>query len=339
MKISVLEHGLYSKFSSPSQCYKELAELCEFAEKLNFYSYWISEHHAIDSLIISYPLLLLDYLASKSTKIKIGCGGIMLCDYQSFSIAEQINTLNLLQPNRFIFGFGYNPGTQKVAKLLNSNANVENFQQKLLEVNEFVNSNKANELKVNPVCEQKITPTLLLTSIKSAIFAAKNKFKMNYGWFLNPFKSNAKQVIDAYIQTYTQTWGKKPEDVAISINVVSGIDSKQVQKNLKTLLLYRIYLEKGRTFNSFPLYEDFTHEDFELLINLEEIMKENWVFCLNNIEDVAKINNLCKDLNVNHLMILPTMSNISDRKKALEYIANFYNNMNKKCLYSSIKVR
>ncbi|TQC51332.1 LLM class flavin-dependent oxidoreductase, partial [Mycoplasmopsis mucosicanis] len=145
MKISVLEHGLLIKNSNTTQSYNDLIELANFSEKLNFYSYWVSEQHGVNSLVISNPLILLNHLANKTSKIKIGCGGIMLCHYQSFSIAEQINTLNLLQPDRFIFGFGYNPGTQKVAKLLNSNANVENFQQKLLEVNEFVNSNKANE--------------------------------------------------------------------------------------------------------------------------------------------------------------------------------------------------
>lgn len=325
MKISVLEHGLYSKFSSPSQCYKELAELCEYAEKLNFYSYWISEHHGIDSLIISYPLLLLDYLASKSSKIKIGCGGIMLCNYQSFSIAEQINTLNLLYPHRFIFGFGYNPGTQKVAKLLNSNADVENFQQKLLEVNEFVNSNKADELRVNPVCEQKITPTLLLTSIKSAIFAAKNKFKMNYGWFLNPFKSNAKQVIDTYIQTYTQTWGKKPEDVAISINVVSGESVEKTLQNQQILAMYRLGLKEFNYFDTYPVYEDFKQIKFSAL--QQAMYEDNFdgIYALNDVNDVSKLDDLCRELNVDHLMILPTMSSIEDRKKALKLVADFYN--------------
>ncbi|WP_170218547.1 LLM class flavin-dependent oxidoreductase, partial [Mycoplasmopsis mucosicanis] len=222
-------------------------------------------------------------------------------------------------------GFGYNPGTQKVAKLLNSNANVENFQQKLLEVNEFVNSNKANELRVNPVCEQKITPTLLLTSIKSAIFAAKNKFKMNYGWFLNPFKSNAKQVIDTYIQTYTQTWGKKPEDVAISINVVSGESIEKTLQNQQILGMYRLGLKEFNYFDSYPEYEDFKQIKFSAL--QQAMYEDNFdgIYALNNVNDVSKLDDLCRELNVDHLMILPTMSSIEDRKKALKLVADFYN--------------
>ncbi|WP_429994877.1 hypothetical protein [Mycoplasmopsis bovis] len=56
----------------------EVIELCQYAKDLGFYSFWISEQHNVNSLVISSPLILLNHLANKVGKIKLGCGGIML---------------------------------------------------------------------------------------------------------------------------------------------------------------------------------------------------------------------------------------------------------------------
>lgn len=126
----------------------------------------------------------------------------MLKHYQPLSIAEQINTLNLLHENRFIFGFGSNASTPKITNYWKSNESNSSFYTKVIETIDFVNNSKNANVKVNPHIEQKIEPVMLITSEQSAIFAAENKFKIIYGWFLQPIKTYAKAVIQTYINLY-----------------------------------------------------------------------------------------------------------------------------------------
>ncbi|MBY7704638.1 LLM class flavin-dependent oxidoreductase [Vibrio harveyi] len=135
----------------------------------------------MNSLTISSPLILLNYLASHTKKIKLGSGGIMLNNYQPYVISEQINTLNLLHENRFLYGFGSAINfDSNLAKLLESQTDLD-YKSKLLLVDKFVNNHNSTDLKVVPNIKQTIDIVMLITSQQSAEFAAKHGFKINYG--------------------------------------------------------------------------------------------------------------------------------------------------------------
>ncbi|MBY7704450.1 LLM class flavin-dependent oxidoreductase [Vibrio harveyi] len=131
--------------------------------------------------MISNPLILLNYLASNTKKIKLGSGGIMLNNYQPYLISEQINTLNLLHENRFLYGFGSSiTSDDNLVKLLEVQTNLD-YQAKLLLVDKFVNNQDLDCLKVVPNIKQPIDIVMLITSEQSAKFAAEHGFKINYG--------------------------------------------------------------------------------------------------------------------------------------------------------------
>lgn len=324
MKISVLEHGVLTEKNGYKKTYKNLENLCKFAEDLGFYSFWISEQHDVNALVITNPLILLNHLANKTKKIHIGCGGIMLKHYQPFSIAEQINTLNLLHENRFIFGFGSNASTPKITKLLKSNESNSSFYTKVIETIDFVNNSKNINVKVNPHIEQKIEPVMLITSEQSAIFAAENKFKIIYGWFLQPIKTYAKAVIQTYINVYQKKWGIMPQDIGISVNVVAGENDKVIEDNRKALALFRIGQNDWNEFEIFPSGNEL--KTYSLKPEQKSIFERFYsnIFSIKNELDVEKIDQLCLELKIQHLIIMPTMTSVKDRKIALKNVANYY---------------
>ncbi|SYV95100.1 Uncharacterised protein, partial [Mycoplasma putrefaciens] len=40
MKLSVLDHGLLTEKDQYKKAYNEVLELCKYAEKLNYFSFW-----------------------------------------------------------------------------------------------------------------------------------------------------------------------------------------------------------------------------------------------------------------------------------------------------------
>ncbi|WP_434341744.1 MsnO8 family LLM class oxidoreductase [Mycoplasma putrefaciens] len=324
MKLSVLDHGLLTEKDQYKKAYNEVLELCKYAEKLNYFSFWVSEQHNINSLVISNPLILLNYLASHTKKIKLGSGGIMLNNYQPYLISEQINTLNLLHENRFLYGFGSTiTSDHKLIKLLETQPDLD-YKAKLLLVDQFVNNYGSVQLKVVPNIKQPIDIVMLITSEQAAKFAAQHGFKINYGWFLNPSMLYAKEVINTYISTYKKWWNKQPSDITISINVVSAKTLKASEQNQKTLAFYRTF-QNTNQFEIFPEIYDFDQNQFndEAKKNFERYYKS--IFKVQSTDDVLKIDQFCKKLNVDHLMILPTLKSIDDRKLVLKKIAKFYN--------------
>lgn len=89
-------------------------ELAQYAEKLDFHRFWISEHHNTESLLSSATAVLMGYIAQGTESIRIGSGGIMLPNHTPLIVAEQMGTLATLYPNRIDLGLGRAPGTDQI---------------------------------------------------------------------------------------------------------------------------------------------------------------------------------------------------------------------------------
>lgn len=323
MKISILDHGLLTDQNNYEKAYKEVIELCQYVKDLNLYSFWISEQHNVNSLVISSPLILLDHLANSVSGIKLGCGGIMLANYQAYNVAEQIQTLNLLHPERFIYGFGSNIGTKETIELLKPSLTSTEYQQKIIAVNEYLNNKKKFDFKINPNINKPVDIVMLVTSEQSAIFAAQHKFKINYGWFLNPSKVYAENVINSYIETYKTAWNENPPEVTFSVNVVSGIDYESSMRNHNLIAFYRSFADPNH-FAYYPPYSEFEKFVFSEEQSKNFLRLHKSIFNVFDDESMNKLNNLCEFLKINHLMILPTVADINDRKRAVKNVADFY---------------
>ena len=60
------------------------------------------------------PEILIEHIASATSRIRVGSGGIMLPNHAPLRIAEAFHTLETLHPGRIDFGVGRAPGTDPV---------------------------------------------------------------------------------------------------------------------------------------------------------------------------------------------------------------------------------
>lgn len=109
--LSVLDLAPVSEGSSPARALESSLELAREAERLGYHRYWVAEHHNMPGIASSSPPVLLAHLASVTSTLRLGSGGVMLPNHAPLVVAEQFGMLEALNPGRIDLGLGRAPGT------------------------------------------------------------------------------------------------------------------------------------------------------------------------------------------------------------------------------------
>ncbi len=112
--LSVLDTAPVARGSSPAQALRNSIELAQTVERLGYRRHWVAEHHNMPGIASSAPAVLLAHLATATSSIRVGSGGVMLPNHSSLVVAEQFGTLEALHPGRIDLGIGRAPGTDQV---------------------------------------------------------------------------------------------------------------------------------------------------------------------------------------------------------------------------------
>ncbi len=110
LRLSVLDQSPVSAGSSPGHALQNSIELARLVDRLGYNRFWMSEHHAMDTLACTAPEIMLARIGAETQRIRIGSGGIMLPHYSAFKVAEVFRTLHALYPGRVDLGIGRAPG-------------------------------------------------------------------------------------------------------------------------------------------------------------------------------------------------------------------------------------
>ncbi|WP_430509770.1 LLM class flavin-dependent oxidoreductase [Gottfriedia solisilvae] len=109
--LSVLDLAPVVEGSTPADAFKNSLDLARHAEKLGYLRYWFAEHHNMPAVASSATSVVIGHIASGTSTIRVGSGGIMLPNHPPLVIAEQFGTLESLHPGRIDLGLGRAPGS------------------------------------------------------------------------------------------------------------------------------------------------------------------------------------------------------------------------------------
>jgi luciferase family oxidoreductase group 1 len=143
--VSVLDLATVATGSSPAQALQETTMLAVEAERLGYQRFWVAEHHAIAAVASSAPAVLIEHLATATTTMRIGSGGVMLPNHAPLVVAEQFATLEALHPGRIDLGLGRAPGTDHVtARALRRSADLgaDHFPDDVVELIRYLLPNE-----------------------------------------------------------------------------------------------------------------------------------------------------------------------------------------------------
>jgi len=112
--------------------------LAAHADRLGFSRYWFAEHHNMPAVASTTPPVLIAAAAGRTTRIRLGSGGVMLPNHAPLIVAEQFAALEAIAPGRIDLGLGRAPGSDPViTQLLRASgtpSDVEQFPQHVQDI-------------------------------------------------------------------------------------------------------------------------------------------------------------------------------------------------------------
>jgi luciferase family oxidoreductase group 1 len=123
--------------SDAAQSLRNTLDLARHAEQWGYRRYWLAEHHSMPGIASAATSVVICHVASGTSTIRVGAGGIMLPNHSPLVIAEQFGTLESLFPGRIDLGLGRAPGSdQLTARALRRNlaSDPDQFPQDVLEL-------------------------------------------------------------------------------------------------------------------------------------------------------------------------------------------------------------
>lgn len=116
LTLSVLDQAPVPDGSTAAEALRQTVALARATEALGYHRYWLAEHHGTRSLAATAPEVLVGAVASATSTIRVGSGGVLLSHYSPLKVAEVFRTLSALHPGRIDLGVGRTPGADPVTE-------------------------------------------------------------------------------------------------------------------------------------------------------------------------------------------------------------------------------
>ena len=87
--LSVLDVAPLASGVNAGQALRNSLDLAQVVEGLGYTRSWVAEHHNMPGIASSSPAVLLAHLASVTSTLRVGSGGVMLPTHAPLVVAEQ----------------------------------------------------------------------------------------------------------------------------------------------------------------------------------------------------------------------------------------------------------
>jgi luciferase family oxidoreductase group 1 len=207
--LSVLDQSPISEGSTGGQALRNSIDLARLAESLGYHRYWIAEHHATPMLASPSPEALIGPIATLTSTMRIGSGGVMLPHYSPLKVAETFSMLAGLFPGRIDLGVGRAAGTDPLTTFAlqrdRRQGAPDDFPEQLLELRGYLEDSLPADHPFTRVAKLPGKPEtpeiwLLGSSPQSAIWAGELGLPYVFADFIN---SEGAHIAELYRERFT----------------------------------------------------------------------------------------------------------------------------------------
>ncbi|WP_338776457.1 LLM class flavin-dependent oxidoreductase [Metabacillus sp. FJAT-52054] len=251
MKLSILDQVPVSKNMSVTETFQQTAELAQHAEFLGYTRYWFAEHHGTRGLASTSPEILMSYIASITSRIRVGSGGVLLPQYSPYKAAENFRQLEAVFPGRIDLGVGRSPGgTRKVREALLDGAarDLSEFPRQLKDLIYYITDSLPSDhpfhgIKAAPLPES-IPPVWILgLGENSARQTAELGLNYVFGHFIKP--DRGREAFRDYRKHFVPSlFSASPQSLA-AVFVICGKDDDHAEELAYSQDLWLLRVEKG----------------------------------------------------------------------------------------------
>jgi len=218
VRLSVLDLSPIPSGSTAADALRNTIDLARHAEAIGLHRYWLAEHHNAGSLASSSPEIMIGAVASATSRIRVGSGGVMLPNHSPLKVAETFRVLVALHGDRIDLGVGRAAGTDpKTALALRQSRELlgaEAFPEQLDELMTFLAREPDPAARFGPIKAVPIGVTpppifLLGSGLEGAGLAARLGVGFAFAHHISP--ENHVAAMRAYREAFRPSrWSSEP---------------------------------------------------------------------------------------------------------------------------------
>lgn len=197
------------------------------AESLGYHRFWSAEHHAVPGIASGAPAVLLAAAGARTSRIRLGSGGVMIPHHQPLVVAEQFLMLEGLYPGRIDLGVGRTLGfTEPVRRALHQGTDeAGQFAADLTELRAYLR--REGPVTARPVTEA-VPELFQLATGEGLLIAAELGLPVVVG---GPVLHSADLVerLDAYRREFQPTHETPAPRVIVSTDVYLADTQRQAR--------------------------------------------------------------------------------------------------------------
>ncbi len=248
VRFSVLDLSPILAGSDAGQAFRNTLDLARHAEHWGYQRYWLAEHHNMPGVASAATAVVIGYVASGTSTIRVGAGGIMLPNHAPLVIAEQFGTLESLYPGRIDLGLGRAPGTDHVtARALRRDqiGKGDSFPEDVLELQAYFRPVQPGQaIRAVPGAGLNVPLWLLGSSLFSAQLAAELGLPFAFASHFAPDYLQA--ALELYRSRFQPSEALARPYVMLGINVVAADTDEEAQRLVTSLQQQFVNLRRGR---------------------------------------------------------------------------------------------
>jgi len=250
LRLGVLDQSPVRSGGAVADAIHETLDLAEACDRLGYHRYWLAEHHATPGLAGSSPEVLIGQVAARTSRIRVGSGGVMLQHYSPLKVAESFRVLETLFPGRIDLGIGRAPGSdQLTARALRDDGSPEHFPQQVADLVGFLHGTLPQGHPYAQVIAMPTGPTapevwLLGSSDQGAAIAAHFGTGFSFAHFIN--QEGGAEVTRAYRGQFRPSACLNAPRASAAVFVVCADTEAEAQRLAKSRELFIVRLYTGR---------------------------------------------------------------------------------------------
>ncbi|MGH9596914.1 MAG: LLM class flavin-dependent oxidoreductase [Edaphobacter sp.] len=241
LRLSVLDQSPVPAGSSPGQALQNSIALARLVDGLGYTRFWMSEHHAMDTLACTAPEIMLARIGAETKRIRIGSGGIMLPHYTPLKVAEVFRTLHALYPGRVDLGIGRAPGGGPIEALAlkrdRKTKMLDDFSEQVSELLAFLNQGDAGHsfpaghpfagIRVSPEMPGGPDVWMLGSSMWSAAAAEEFGLPYSFAHFFSPV--HTRTAIETYRRGFSASAYRSEAEATVAVGAICAETQEEAE--------------------------------------------------------------------------------------------------------------
>lgn len=326
--LSVLDQSPVPEGSLPADALRNTVELARAADAAGYHRYWLAEHHCTPSFAGPAPEVLAAAVAERTSRIRVGSGGVLLTHYSPFRVAEQFRVLNALHSGRIDLGVGRSAGAaplESIALAGGRQPDSDDFVRKLVELRDFLDGTFDGEHPYSRIRLMPADPNVpqmwaLGSSMTSSVLAGRLGLPYSFAHFGDPTTTRA--AIERYRAEFVGHRGSEPR-VMVGLGVYCASTEAEARRLLSSQLQFKQRMRRG-DLRPVPLPEEpgrpaaAVDPDWDTVVEFPRYVVGDPRQVRESLDDIRRA------LDIDEFIVLTTMHDHCARVRSYELLADAY---------------